>query len=139
MAINLIFYKKDTALPKTILQKKIKVLIKHLFRKNIIRKFDFNFIFVDNKTIRKLKKKFFGQDITTDVICFKYDKFSVDVVISLTQVKKNSKIYKTSYKEELLFVIAHGLLHFKGMKDDTKKQREKMFEVGSRLIKKVLD
>ncbi len=139
MVINLIFYTKNKIIPKKILKEKIEILVKNLFKKDILKKLELNFVFVDNKLIRKLKKKFFGQNVTTDVICFKYDKFSADIVISLPQVKKNAKLYKTTDKEELLFVIAHGLLHFKGMNDITKKQKQRMFKVGYNLIKKVLE
>lgn len=138
MIINFIFHTQNTIFPKKILKKKIEIIINHLFKKNIKKRLNLNFVFVDNRTIKKFKKKFFGQNEPTDVICFKYDKYSADIMISLMQVKKNSKIYKTSYKKELMFVIIHGLLHFKGMRDNTEEQREKMFDVGNKLIKKVL-
>lgn len=100
------------------------------------------YIFCSDNYLLKLNQVYLKHDTLTDIITFDYvsGKFiSGDVYISLERVADNAKEFGVSEPEELLRVMAHGLLHLCGYKDKTiedqtlmtKKENEKikMFHV----------
>ena len=73
-----------------------------------------NYIFVDDRTILLLNKKFLNHNYPTDVITFDYSHFpfiSGDIYISLDTVKVNCGLFQTSFRNELNRVMVHGILH----------------------------
>lgn len=59
-------------------------------------------------------------DDYTDIISFDYSEGSLlhgDIYISIERVLDNSKTFNVSFDDELLRVMAHGLLHYCGFKD----------------------
>ena len=79
-----------------------------------------NYIFCDDNRILEINKEFIGHDYYTDIITFDYSDPKVvhgDMYISLDTVFTNSKKFNTSYKDELMRVIVHGLLHLCGIDD----------------------
>lgn len=92
---------------------------------------EINIIFVDDKTILELNKKYLSHNYFTDVIAFNYNEENNiigDIYISIESVKSNSDKYLTSFQEELHRVIVHGLLHLLGYEDKNKRQKENMAE-----------
>ncbi|MCD6539213.1 MAG: rRNA maturation RNase YbeY [Candidatus Omnitrophica bacterium] len=110
-----------------------------------------SFVFVDNRFIRNLNKKYLGKDSPTDVLAFDLKdrftllhqkvtgvnpqrreknisnlNFSGEIFISVEEAKRNSKIFSTDIHEELLLYVTHGLLHLIGFKDKTASQRMRM-------------
>lgn len=137
MLINL-FYKTNIRIinPKK-LKDYIKKIIKLLFKNYRKQKFQFNFVFLNNREIKKINTRYLKHNYPTDILCFKYDKYTADFLVSLQQVLKNAKILKNDPKKELLFVIIHGLLHFKGMQDMTKTEKEEMDFLASKILLKI--
>lgn len=90
-------------------------------------KFDcINFIFVSDRYIYILNKRFLQHCYPTDIISFSYSNFkriSGDLYISLDTVKHNANKLKIPYLKELYRVMIHGLLHL--MNYDDKNQNEK--------------
>ncbi len=100
------------------------------------------YIFCSDNYLLKLNQDYLKHDTLTDIITFDYVSgklISGDVYISLERVADNAKEFGVSEPEELLRVMAHGLLHLCGYKDKTiedqtlmtKKENEKikMFHV----------
>ena len=100
------------------------------------------FLFVDDKEILEMNKKFLKHDYYTDVITFgdlEDKKISGDIAISIERVLDNSKTYGVEFEDELKRVMVHGLLHIMGYNDKassdklvmTKKEKKaiKMFHV----------
>ena len=100
------------------------------------------YIFCSDNYLLKLNQDYLKHDTLTDIITFDYvsgNLISGDVYISLERVADNAKEFGVSESEELLRVMAHGLLHLCGYKDKTiedqtlmtKKENEKikMFHV----------
>ena len=88
-----------------------------------------NYLFCDDSEILKVNREFLGHDYFTDIITFDYsrrDKVGGDIFISLDTVLSNSETYHQKYEEELLRVIAHGLLHLCGVDDKGPGEREIM-------------
>lgn len=90
-----------------------------------------NYLFCDDEEILRVNREFLHHDYYTDIITFDYthrDRIGGDIVISLDTVRSNSKEFGVSYDEELLRVIAHGVLHLCGIDDKGPGEREIMEE-----------
>ena len=90
---------------------------------------DINYIFCDDPYLLQLNKMHLNHDTFTDIITFDYSQgksLSGDIFISAERVLENSRIYNTEFQEELLRVMAHGLLHLAGYDDKTKEDIEVM-------------
>ena len=85
-------------------------------------------IITDDNTLRKMKKKYFNQDLYTDVIAFNIDEdpFEGEIYISHDRVKENASKYKQSFHRELKRVLIHGTLHLCGYDDQTSKEKSIM-------------
>ena len=88
-----------------------------------------NIIYTDNKEILELNKKYLQHNYYTDVITFDYTEENIlhgDVYISLDKISENSKDYGTSFYNETLRVVIHGILHLMGYKDSTDEEKAQM-------------
>ena len=96
------------------------------------------FLFVDDKEILEMNKKFLKHDYYTDVITFgelKDKKISGDIAISIERVLDNSKTYGVEFEAELKRVMAHGLLHIMGYNDKASSDKSIMSEKENKAIK----
>lgn len=90
---------------------------------------DLTYIFCTDEKILEINNQYLQHDYYTDIITFDYseeDVISGDIFISLDTVKSNSEKYNTEYKEELLRVIIHGVLHLCGFSDLTDEEEAEM-------------
>jgi probable rRNA maturation factor len=88
-----------------------------------------NIIFVSDRTILLLNKKFLKHYYPTDIITFNYSNthfLTADFFISCNTVKYNSEKFKVSFKSEIYRVIIHGLLHAIGYNDKSKRDYDNM-------------
>ena len=96
------------------------------------------FLFVDDKEILEMNKKFLKHDYYTDVITFgdlEDKKISGDIAISIERVLDNSKTYAVEFEDELKRVMAHGLLHIMGYDDRKSNDKSVMSEKENKAIK----
>jgi len=95
--------------------------------------------FVGDKAIRELNKKYRKIDKATDVLSFEGDNVNYlgEIVIDYTQIKRQARKYSKNIKEELNFILIHGLLHLLGYEDETEKGVKEMEKIGNKLIKKI--
>lgn len=85
---------------------------------------DINYIFCDDEYLLQLNLQYLNHDTLTDIITFDYVEgkiLSGDIYISVERVRENAQIFKTTFDNELVRVLAHGVLHLCGYKDKTKK------------------
>ena len=83
---------------------------------------EINYIFCDDEYLHNINMQYLNHDTLTDIISFDYcigDLISGDIFISIERVQDNAKDYEVSFNEELLRVLAHGVLHYCGYKDKT--------------------
>lgn len=88
--------------------------------------YDIRFIFLSRKDIITMNRNFLKHSYATDVITFNLSEenfLECEIYICPDVVKENAKRYQVLYREELLRVILHGLLHCVGY-DDTYKEGE---------------
>ena len=90
---------------------------------------EINYIFCDDEYLLELNEKFLKHDTFTDIITFEENEGNIisgDIFISIDRVTENAKKYKISFENELLRVMAHGVLHLCGYKDKKSAERKKM-------------
>lgn len=88
-----------------------------------------NYLFCNDEEILKINREFLGHDYFTDIITFDYTRHDLiggDIIISLDTVKSNAEALGMRYSEELLRVIAHGVLHLCGINDKGPGERDIM-------------
>ena len=77
-------------------------------------------IFVDDNYLLDVNIKYLKHNYFTDIITFNYNQglnISGDLYISIDTIKSNAEFYQTNFKNELLRVIVHGVLHLLGYND----------------------
>ncbi|MDR3195146.1 MAG: rRNA maturation RNase YbeY [Tannerella sp.] len=88
-----------------------------------------SYLFCTDEKILEVNRCFLQHDYYTDIITFDYtegDVLSGDLYISLETVRSNSEQFRTTFEEELLRVIIHGILHLCGLKDKSAAEQAKM-------------
>jgi rRNA maturation RNase YbeY len=88
-----------------------------------------SYIFCDDEYLHKLNLEFLNHDTLTDIISFDNslgNQINGDIFISVERVKENTNSFNTSFENELHRVIIHGVLHYCGYKDKTKKDADLM-------------
>ncbi|MFH1797776.1 MAG: rRNA maturation RNase YbeY [Candidatus Omnitrophota bacterium] len=110
---------------------------------------ELNIMLVTSQKIRVFKRVYFGKDTSTDVIAFParsarrdYTEicernFLGDIIISLDRAVKNTKIYRTTFFDETLLYVIHGILHLDGYRDKTNRDRSVMRRKEIELIQKI--
>lgn len=86
---------------------------------------EINYIFCDDEYLHNINMQYLNHDTLTDIISFDYcigDLISGDIFISIERVQDNAKDYEVSFNEELLRVLAHGVLHYCGYKDKSESE-----------------
>jgi len=108
-----------------------------------------NIILIDDKSMRRLNRKFTKRAGTTDVLSFEMSErlhskkedenllkefvspegILGEVYINLDQAKKNAQNYKVKFTDEVALLVTHGVLHLLGYdhkkKSDFLEMREK--------------
>lgn len=87
------------------------------------------YIFCDDARILEVNKEFLNHDYFTDIITFDDTTGRLirgDIFISLDTVASNAEAVGTTYDEELMRVIIHGILHLCGINDKGPGEREIM-------------
>lgn len=85
---------------------------------------EINYIFCDDEYLHKLNVEFLNHDTLTDIISFDNtvgNLVSGDIFISVERVKENAIDFGVTFEEELHRVMIHGILHYLGFKDKSKK------------------
>lgn len=88
-----------------------------------------SYIFCDDDEIIRVNREFLNHDYYTDIITFDDCRGKLlrgDMFISLDTVDTNSVMQGATYREELLRVIIHGVLHLCGINDKGPGEREIM-------------
>src|ERR1017187_5783213 len=86
--------------------------------KKKIKNLSYNFC--SDEEVMQINQQFLKHNTYTDIISFDYcEKNSIcgEIYISTERVAENATQHKVLFEEELLRVLAHGLLHLCGYKD----------------------
>ena len=88
-----------------------------------------NYIFCSDERELAVNREFLGHDYYTDVITFDYSTPSTlngDIFISLDTVRSNAEMVGTTFDQELLRILIHGILHLTGQGDKTPDSKARM-------------
>lgn len=125
---GIFFVKEDKAPPKEINRTTLRRWINNIIRLEscLLGKVYFNYCSDDFLIV--LNKKHLNHSTLTDIISFQYSNSPIDgdIYISLDRVKENALNFGNSTFHELLRLHSHGILHFCGYSDSTKKDKELM-------------
>jgi probable rRNA maturation factor len=95
--------------------------------------------------IREIKKKFFGLDVTTDVISFKYGPTSgqqdvfAELIVCPHAAKKYAKENSVSFIRELVLYAVHGILHIAGEDDSKPSEISRMRKKEKMIMKRLCE
>lgn len=85
-----------------------------------------SYIFCTDEYLHQINVQYLQHNTYTDIITFdnadETNEIEADIFISIDRVKDNAQTYKVSFENELLRVIAHGVLHLIGYNDKNKEQ-----------------
>ena len=90
---------------------------------------DINYIFCDDEYLHQINVEYLDHDTLTDIISFDYtigNEIHGDIFISVERVQDNATDFNVSFANELLRVMAHGVLHYCGYKDKSEEDEQLM-------------
>jgi probable rRNA maturation factor len=96
------------------------------------------YTFVSDEELWQMNRQFLNHNTYTDIITFDYSEeetVSGEIYISVDRVKENAEKLSLTFREELLRVMAHGLLHLCGYKDKSPIQQKQMRAAEERALK----
>jgi rRNA maturation RNase YbeY len=81
---------------------------------------DISFVYADDEYLKDLNLRYLNHDYYTDILTFdnsEGDLLTGDIFISIDRVKDNASQFGVTFENELLRVMAHGVLHMMGYND----------------------
>ncbi len=143
MLINIINRQKTFRINQSEILKKTTYILTSLS----LPKAEVVILFTNNRYIKKLNSQYRHRNYATDVLSFpmregKFGKLNSpmlgDIVISVEKANTNSKIHNFTLREELLFLIIHGILHLLGYNHETKDELKKLERIQNKLFNEVI-
>jgi len=136
--IRIINLHKKYKLKENLLKKIIVDVLKKIKRSGDA---ELEFVFLDDRSIRRLNKKYKKADRATDVLSFRLDKdgtcgkkFLGNIFISVDRAFANSRIFNTCPENELVLYVIHGILHLFGYDDGTEAKKSRMRDKERKII-----
>jgi rRNA maturation RNase YbeY len=79
------------------------------------------YVFLDDEALLKINREHLKHDTYTDIITFPYadEPLEAEIYLSADRIRANAAKYRVPVHEELLRVMAHGVLHLCGWNDKT--------------------
>ena len=101
---------------------------------------ELSILFTNNRYIKKLNSTYRKRNYATDVLSFSMntENYLGDIVISVEKAYANSKIHTFTLREELLFLIIHGILHLLGYNHETQYELKKLERIQNKLFNEVI-
>lgn len=89
-----------------------------------------SYVLCSDEYLLEMNKQYLDHDYYTDILTFDNSESDTeiegDIFISLERVRENAAGESVSFDEELLRVLAHGILHLCGYDDHTAGEKEEM-------------
>jgi probable rRNA maturation factor len=129
VAMNSISFHNEGTKPKTPSKRLLKAWIKEFVGNHGKKVGELAFVFCSDEKILEVNQNFLQHDYYTDIITFDYcegDFVSGDIYISVERVQENAISHQVEYNNELLRVLAHGVLHLIGFQDKEENMKAEM-------------
>jgi probable rRNA maturation factor len=93
-------------------------------------------VFVSDKMIHQMNKKFLSHNYVTDVITFPLEEQPLqgEIYISLETAKRQAAEFRVTQLNEIARLAVHGTLHLLGYNDHTVEERQAMTNQENRMI-----
>jgi len=134
ISINYSVNKKE--IPLTLAE--TRQLAKNVCRGENIRTGTLSIVFVSAEEIEKINIQFLNHHYPTDVMVFLLNNpnepFEGEIYICPEMAQAQSEEYSVTYREEVMRLIVHGVLHTAGYDDTTDEERKAMIEKGDEYI-----
>ncbi len=116
---------------KPIPRKKILTIANFILEDYNVSSATINIVLQTNEEITKINKEFLNHNYETDVISFNIEEepFEGELYISLEKTIEQAKEFNQSINDELLRLVAHGLLHLMGLDDKNDEQKKKIHKL----------
>ena len=127
--MNSISFHNEGVNTKTPLKRLLKGWIKEFVSNHGKKVGELAFVFCTDEKILEVNQSFLQHDYYTDIITFDYcegDFVSGDIYISVERVQENAISHQVEYNNELLRVLAHGVLHLIGFQDKEENNKAEM-------------
>ncbi|MFC1787855.1 rRNA maturation RNase YbeY [Patescibacteria group bacterium] len=95
--------------------------------------------FVSKKEIKQLNKVYRGKDELTDVLSFSLAEAETlgEILINYDQAQKQAQAQKHSTRNEIVFLLVHGLVHLFGYDHVKDVDKKKMFALQNKILIKL--
>jgi probable rRNA maturation factor len=92
--------------------------------------------FVSEAQMRKLNRQWRGKYRVTDVLSFRYDEEDLkgEIVVSYAQAKRQAMAMGHSTRDEVCFLLVHGVLHLFGYDHEKPIEAKKMFTLQNKIL-----
>lgn len=106
----------------------VRKAITHLQEQEQVRIESINVIFCSDDYLLNINQAYLQHDYYTDIITFQQQESPIqgELYISIDRVTENADTFSVSFKQELLRVIIHGVLHLSGYADSTEDEKIEM-------------
>ena len=119
-------------------KKNLKIYCKEVLNYKGYNLYSISLIFLNKEELKKMKNKYFKQNLYTDVIAFNLNSEDEDLegelYLSIKIIEDNAILYNVSLENEIKRVVAHGLLHLIGYEDDNNSRKEEMTKIENSCI-----
>ena len=102
---------------------------------------DVTLVFVPDRTMQSLNRRYRGRNRTTDVLSFALgdgaragEPFG-DVVISMDAARRQARGYNSSVESEVTRLVVHGTLHLCGFDHHERREAARMHGMTRRLLR----
>lgn len=94
-------------------------------------------VFIGDILMRRLNKQWRQIDRVTDILSFSGEQDSLgELIVDYAQIRRQSTKYSLSVKNELAYILIHGLLHLIGYDDEREEDALEMAKIGQKLMKR---
>ncbi|NPV10388.1 MAG: rRNA maturation RNase YbeY [Ignavibacteria bacterium] len=95
--------------------------------------------FVNDEQLLEMNKRHLNHNYYTDILTFKFsdDPISTEIYISFERAFENSKKYNSTFEDEILRLISHGILHSIGLNDYSRSEKIKMRKAENHILNSI--
>jgi len=124
------FYFDEVRKPKCFIIKQIRVWLKEIEKQYHTKIENLNYVFVNDEKLLSINQHFLNHETYTDIITFNLAEHSPnihgEIYISLDRIVENAQKFEVDFLDEILRVVAHGVLHLIGFDDKRNTDKKQM-------------
>jgi len=124
---------------------RVATIAKRVLKEENIGRADLGIVLVGDAFMRRMNKRFFAKNKTTDVLSFdlriprmRGASLMADIVVCADRAVIRARRLKVPLKSELARYIIHGILHLTGYDDTCPSEKIQMWERQEYLLKKIV-